>query len=74
MSRVVRANPSSRIVLPSVFVSLSVIRCNNNLLHYIEWVERDKTKKERILVSDLLGSHHFGVVGADEFCSSMDLK
>ena len=33
------ADPSFRVVLPSVYVPLSVIRCNNSTLH-LQWVGR----------------------------------
>jgi hypothetical protein len=37
-----RADPSSRGALPSVYVSLNVIRCNSNTLH-LEWVGRKRS-------------------------------
>ena len=51
---VVRANPFSRIVVPSACVcGLECDKMHSNLLHYNEKVERGKNKKERIVVSDL---------------------
>ena len=44
------ADPSSTGVLPSVCVSVSVIRCNNNPLH-LQWVGRSRQSKKEELVS-----------------------
>ena len=45
-----RADPSSRGTLPSVYASLSVIRCGSNPLH-LHWVGgRSQTKKKNCMV------------------------
>jgi hypothetical protein len=41
-----RVDPSSTGVLPSAYVSLSVIRCNNHPLHIQGVSRRDQTKKK----------------------------
>jgi len=42
-----RADPSCRRVLPSMYVSLSVAMCNNNLLHLQSLDRRGQTKEKR---------------------------